>query len=348
MVIWTPRSGAVLISVLLMSSASSAQRRRRDPDEREYRSIARIQNDHPEDALTRYTALHSRNQSPRALAQIAGVEAQMGRWVAAEEHLRAAMSQQAHPWISRNRAALEQMRTRILEHVSELMVVSNVPGASLQVNGASAVALPLQEPLRVLVGSVVVDLRAEGHEPLRETLRTTPGRTRVELTLVPRAAVVATPPPAPEIPAVRPPPPAPRPAPPAVTVATTAPTNPPRTAATLGYVGLGAGALGLGVGVLGVVLRNAQVDRFINDNCAVRGGVVQGGGSCQSTYDAGGGMEAMATAGFVTGGVFLLAGVTALLLAPRAHRDERATPARVSVHCGWGPGDLGAACGGSF
>ena len=180
----------------------------------------------------------------------------MGRWVSAEEHLRRALERADDPWITRNRAALESIRERIAEHVSELTVVANVAGATLSVNGTPAGALPLSQPVRVLVGSVVLDVTAEGHEPVRQTVRAEVGRTRAEVTLVPRVTVAATPP----APVIAPAPvvaPLPAPAPRLVIAPAPVVARRDATITTLGYVGLGLGAVGLGVGVLGV----ARVER---------------------------------------------------------------------------------------
>jgi hypothetical protein len=331
------------VAALTLITSSSLVCAQDGDNEREYRHIARIQADRPEEALTRYQGLYEQSRSPRALAQIAGVEAQMSRWVAAEEHITAALASNDR-WIERNRPSLSEMQRTIRAHVSDLMIVANVPGAALSVNGESRGTLPLSQPVRVVAGQVRVELSADGFEPLRQSIEATPGRARVELALL-RSSLPAAPTPVtvavtPVVVTT------PAPAPSTVTLVTTPVVvdgNSGSILRPLGIASLALGAVGLGLGVAGVVISNGSVDSF-NRGCSVVNGMVMGGGNCQSDYDSGNTMRALGTVGFIAGGVFTAAGIAMIVAAPRA----RPTETRAAFGCGWGPGTVGIGCGGHF
>lgn len=347
-----PIVAAAALALAMASTAAGAQHR---GDDGEYRRIARIQADRPEEALTRYQALYEHTRSPRALAQIAGVEAQMGRWVVAQSHISDALATNDR-WIERNRSALEEMQRTILGHVCNLMVVANVPGATISVDGEARGTLPLSEPVRVTAGQVRVDLSAPGFESLRQVVNATPGRARVELAML--RAVIPTvtppavvPPPAAEpvaVPVTPVAPAAPAPTTAAPAAPATAPVvvvdgNPGATVRALGIASLALGVAGLGVGGVGVALFNSSVDAF-NRGCTVMNGVVTGGPTCQSNYDEGNTMRALSTAGFITGGVLTAAGIAMILAAPRA----RPSGDRAGVVCGGAIGSAFIGCSGVF
>ena len=101
---------------------------------------------------------------PRARAQMALAEQALGRWIQAEQHLQEALVAEADPWIRRHRAALRAALEVIGEHLGGLDVRGGVPGAEVRVEGRARGTLPLVLPLRVPVGTVVLEVRAPGQE----------------------------------------------------------------------------------------------------------------------------------------------------------------------------------------
>lgn len=324
---------ALLLASTALALPASAQV---DPNESEYARAQLLRGTQPEEALAVYRRLHEQGHAPRALVQMGQLEAQLGRWVLADEHLSAALAVTGDPWIDPRRIAVESNLAEVRRHVSEFTVVANIPGTHLRLNGQDLGTLPLARAPRIAVGQVVIDLDAEGYEHLRETAQATPGRSRVELSLVPRRVVAAQV----LLPAL-----AATPTPAASGTTPPAPTG-SSTLRTVGLVGLIGGGVGLGVGVLGLLLRNGQVSTFTDQGCWLDGAQVMGAGSCQSTYDAGGTMQGVALAGFIGGGVLAAAGMTLWLLGGRS-----ASPAgerHASLDCGVGPGTVGFRCGGTW
>lgn len=331
---------AALAFVLAAASVTTPAWSQVDPVEGEYARAQLLRASQPDEALAVYRQLHERTRAPRALVQIGQLEAQLGRWVRADEHLTAALAVTGDAWLEARRPAVTANLDEVRRHVSEFTVVANVPGARVRLNGEDVGTLPLARAPRVAVGQVVIDVDAEGYEHLRETAQATPGRSRVEVSLVARRVVAAVV------------------LPPATQGVAVAPTVGPRSATTtgaagnatlrtVGVVGMIGGGIGLGLGVVGLALRNGRVGAFSEQGCWLEGGsAVMGGGQCQAEYDAGGTMGALSVAGFVGGGVLAAAGVTLWLVGRGGGGGGERGERRAIVACGVGPGTVGVSCGG--
>lgn len=266
------------------------------------------------EAAAVFRELFARTGEPRALARLGLAEGALLRWADAEEHLQGALDRAADPWVIANRGSLEDVLRSVRQHLGSLTVTCPTPGATVQWTGQSPVALPLARPLRVPTGFLDLVVHAPGHSLVTRRVAVTAGTdpVAVEVTLsrepaTPAAVVTPTPPRASTTSRV---------------VSAPSP-SPPRRAwlRPLG-VGLSIGAgVSLGLGVLGVVLREGAASRFNEGRCRLypdRDEVSSGGAACAdelSNVQAG---QAIAVTGFVAAGVLGVAGVTALLLAPRA------------------------------
>lgn len=155
------------------------------------------------DALERFRQANSVAPSPRAVGQMGLAAKSLRLFVEAEDHLKRALASDGDPWVEQNRGALSLALSIVAKQLATLEVRCATPGASLQVNGEP---LPLGKPLRVLAGSVRVELSAPGHVPWRrDHVLTGGGRVELDAEPVaePRSEPLAAPPVAP-----RPPPPA--------------------------------------------------------------------------------------------------------------------------------------------
>lgn len=82
-------------------------------------------------------------------------------------------------------AALEKLRSR----VAQLTVISNVPGATLSIDGTLQGTLPLDAPLRIAAGRHELQLTAPHHAPVGRSIEVVGGDdARVELTFSEPAA----------------------------------------------------------------------------------------------------------------------------------------------------------------
>jgi hypothetical protein len=307
-----------------------------------------------------FRAIYAQTREPRALARQGLAEAAAEQWVAADEHLRAALGFATDAWINTNRQALARDLGLVEAHLGTLEVVAPVAGAELRVNDAVRGRLPLSAPLRLLAGTARLELRAEGYAPLIREVSVAPGVTtpqRIELQpqriepqrVTPPApppvvvATVATPPPVPPPVRVQPPRPPPE--------AHIPPEPPPPTRSTprvLGITGLALGGVWITLGVVGLVLRNGDASTFEERGCRLaREGdslaTSPAGADCDGLYSHGNTMQALSVAGFVAGGVFAAAGAVLLLTMPSGRGREV-----LALRCGMGPGDVGIACGGTL
>lgn len=287
---------------------------------------------HDDEARVEFEAAYAQRPEPRIAAQLGLACQASGDWVRADALLRQALSAAADPWITRNRAALDGARAVGDRHLATVHLTGSAPGARLRVNGTDAGALPLAEPLRVLAGSVSLDVSAEGFEPLTLRFVTAAGETlreRVELRPLPPsppAPVVQTPP----TPVVQ--------APPALVVQTPpAPVVRPPTAPLRGLA-LGAfsgAAVLVAAGVTALVLRDSVASDY-NQQCDAG----DARGPCGDLRDRAVGFG---TAGWITlplGAAMAAVGVVLITRdAPESRASSRAA-------CGLGPAS--AHCAFSF
>ncbi len=346
--------GGLLMTVVLSGGTAWGQ----TSSDAEYAHASELRSgQHFAEALAIYQRLAGLTHEPRAIAQVGVTEAQMGRWVAGEEHLTAALAT-SDRWVRHHRDVLQAALDQVRQHIGNLNVSSNVSGAELRVNDTSVGRLP-RAPVRVALGAVVVDLVADGYEPHRETVQVTGQSTQLELTLVRRATTASasiapidptpTPTPTPTSPArvgivVRGE--HPDEARPAVEVDTPAVRGDPASTLprTLAWASVAAGAAFLGLGVGTYLVGDSAAARWNSAQCLPPGILRET--ACPDERSTAETMGVLATVGFVGAG---LLGATSVVLfvTARSPRDERPT-ARGLVGCGPGPGQLGLSCGGRF
>lgn len=146
------------------------------------------------EALEAFRQAAETHSTPRALAQMGLAEQALGHWVAAEAHLKLALEHPNNPWVSRNRDTLTRSLAAVGERLGSIELSCDVAGANVSVNGTPAGTTPLSEPLRVVSGSVVVEVIAEGYHPMTRTLQVNAGSlARENVTLVPLRVTPVTP-----------------------------------------------------------------------------------------------------------------------------------------------------------
>ncbi len=142
-----------------------------------------------EEALAVFRQAWERCHQPRAQAQVALTEAQLGMWVEAAQHLESALRATGDAWIQQRRPRLEQQRDTVLAHVGRVRIRGNVDGADVRVNGTSIGTLPMTEPVWVLSGDATIEVRAAAHVPQsRRVVIGANGLTQETFTLAPAAA----------------------------------------------------------------------------------------------------------------------------------------------------------------
>lgn len=277
------------------------------------------------EALERFTQAYEASSSPRALAQMGLAEQALGRWLDAERHLDQAIAAE-DAWIAERRPLLTEALSAIRGRLASVEASASVEGAELYLNGAAAGVLPLAAPVRVVAGPIELEVRAEGHRPLRRTIEARGGqlvREHFEL-----AAIEAPPAPAPE---------------PEVPIAAPPPAPAPASARgplwTSGAIVAGVAALAIVSAGVAMGIREEDAQAFASDGCLPAAGTRFE--ACQDRWARGHAAEDAAIGLFVTAGAFA-AGASVLFAIGASEPD----PSQASLTCA--PSIGGAVCAGRF
>lgn len=335
-----------LLLVLSLTVASSAAYAQRDPFEARFEQGRSLRRDHRDaEALTVFQQIYDEGHQSRALAQVGLAEAALGRWADAESHITQALAQ-PDAWVTQNRSggvALEQQLQRIATHLGSLEVVCDAPGATVWIGDRRMAALPLSRPLRIEVGRVTFEVRAEGFTTsqrvadvvagglaretvtLSRTLAVTIATSSNNTITLPGSGASATS---------------------GATRSTTTPadatTDSGSTLRTLAWVSAGGALLFLAGGGASYAVASSAAERWNDDSQCLRPGFTreQTCGADQSTANT---MTALEVVGFI-GGAALAATSAVLFVVSRPRERERAT----ALTCGVGVGALGVSCGARF
>ena len=297
------------------------------------------------EALKVLEVVYRRSKRARALAEVALTERALDRLVSAERHLKQALAT-ADPWIDSQSQRLLSVLAAIQSKLGSLRVlVPEVEGALVLVNGRRIGTTPLRKPIVLKAGTIVVEVRANGYRPITRTLELEPGAgVRERFLLVATstskgAATVAR-----ASPSSRPPtldskaagseqatPAMPSPVPPAKEGAAVALSAGPDLRLPA-YVSAGGAVVAVGVGFAFLFIRNGHVDEF-NDDTVCLVGDQSRGERCGDKLDAANTAEAVMTGAFIGGGVLAAAAAVLFFL---DGSDDESVAAFVP-----GPGDVG-------
>jgi hypothetical protein len=103
------------------------------------------------------------------------VEAELGRWREAAEHLRFAMNSFPTSGKPEHRKLLDKTFARVSGQVAPLTIRVNIDGAEVLVDGASVGTSPLRDSVFVEPGSRAVEARRPGYLPVRLVVSATGG-----------------------------------------------------------------------------------------------------------------------------------------------------------------------------
>jgi hypothetical protein len=165
-----------------------------------------------ERALPLFQKAYDLLPSPRTAGQLGLAEMAVGYWVDAEQHLGSALESPDHPWVSKNRRALDDALAKVRQNIGTLVVEGQPAGAAVAVNHRPAGTLPLAAPLRVAKGKALIEVTAPGYAPASQSVQLVGGdQQRVSVSLQKLAVAATEPHPGGEVVAPPPPPPEPKP-----------------------------------------------------------------------------------------------------------------------------------------
>lgn len=280
-------------------------------------------NGRDEEALAVFSrALEQAPDSTRIKVHLAATYQALGQWVEAERYLREAASNPDDAYIRRHRTTIEKAYAFIEQRLGSLDVVGGPAGAELVLSGRPVGQLPLTQPVRVPVGSYLLEVRKHGYYTVSRPISIGSGAMlRESVTLGEREqaelAVGST--------AERGP------------IEADAGSGSPRWLTwTLG--GAGVGALAISAVAFGV--REKHAARWNSDDCTAPG--LTRGEVCQGELDSGRSAESVGIGAAIASGVLFGGALTSYFL-------ERRQPTTETVRVDGCSLGLGAArCFGSF
>ena len=280
-------------------------------------------NGRDEEALAVFAkALKQAPDSTRIKVHLAATYQALGQWVEAERYLREAASDPDDAYIRRHRATIEKAYAFIEQRLGSLDVVGGPEGAELVLSGRPVGQLPLAQPVRVPIGSYLLEVRKPGYYTVSRPVSIGGGAMlRESVVLGDREQQAAGGGPARDGGPVE---------------ADTGAGSPRWLTWTLG--GAGVGALALSAVAFGV--REKHAARWNSDDCTAPG--LTRGEVCQAELDSGHSAERWGIGAAIASGVFFGGALTNYFL-------ERREPTTETVRVDGCSLGLGAAhCFGSF
>lgn len=324
------RAWTIAASVILASATAFGQQGNTELTAILRRGLELRQQHLDEAALAQFLRAEQISHEPRVLAQIALAEQALQRWVAASRYLREALAASGDDYIVRHRAELEPALQDIERNLGTVIVTGGVQGAEVWVGNERLGTLPLREPVRLLPGSAVIEVRAAGYQPAVASVVVRAGAVaRVNAALVPFVAASVPDPRAYQGIA-------------AASVPVVVPSSPRRN---WGWGTMFTGIGLLGVGTLGLVMGEAAAASYNGGGCVYANGLSFGPSYCVDRYNTTMAWRYTGYVGLGLGVVSTVVGIVLLATSPRA-----ATPAvaRRGIECGFGGSPISFACEGSF
>jgi hypothetical protein len=109
-------------------------------------------------------------RSVRVQVHLSNVYQALGQWLPADQYLRMALAQPDHPYVQRHRQELDDARAVIEDNIGSLDVEGEPAGAEVRLNGHLIGTLPLSAPVPVTVGSYTLEVKLDGHYPVRRPI----------------------------------------------------------------------------------------------------------------------------------------------------------------------------------
>jgi hypothetical protein len=194
------RAGFVRVCVLLTLVGTTVRARAEGDDAGEAqirRGLELRKAGQDDQALDAFRSAYKVKASPRAQAQMGMAEQALGRWVDAERDLKGALAVEQDVWIARNSATLKRSLATVTEHLGSVQIVGSPAGARVVIDERDVGRLPIDAPVRVPAGEVLVTVSASGYVDISRKITVGVGSLAREVialhAVASSPAVVATP-----------------------------------------------------------------------------------------------------------------------------------------------------------
>jgi len=265
-------------------------------------------------------ALLKAPSSVRVKVHLAATHQALGQWVEADRYLGEVLRQPDDPYVRRHRETIDKAFQFVDRRLGSLDVVGEPDGAELVLSGRSIGVLPLTAPVRVPIGSYVLEVRKQGYYSVTRPIAMGGGQLLRESVILGRRA-------------------------PRATVATAAPepsaSDSGGSPRWLTWTLTGAGLLSATASVVAFQIRENHAERWNSDACLQPG--FTRGQACAGELDDGRRAERWGIGTGIATGVLLGGALTSFLLEHRAPEED---PTLALEGCGFGVASAG--CFGSF
>jgi hypothetical protein len=153
----------ILMAALTVAAVTEGGARAEDVESLVKKGVELRRQGKEREALELFQRAAKIKETPRVSAQMGFAEQALGKWVDAESHLKAALEAEKDPWISKNRAVIQEAQRAVALHLGSLEVWGEPAGAEILVDGQPAGALPSSGAIRLPLGEVTVTVRHPGY-----------------------------------------------------------------------------------------------------------------------------------------------------------------------------------------
>jgi len=179
--------GLGLGAVLVLLAAASPALADHDDEELIRKGVELRRAGKDEQALEVFQQAYKNHPTGRARAQAGFAEQALGRWLDAERDLTDALANTGEPWVAKNAATLRQSLSVVAQHLGNLQILGSPAGATVKFDDRSVGTLPMEAPVRVTAGEVLVAVSAPGHVQIRRKLTVEAGTMVRETFTLPAA-----------------------------------------------------------------------------------------------------------------------------------------------------------------
>ena len=155
--------GLILVLGVLAVSVPVEARKSDQVDELIRRGVELRRSGQDAKALEAFRSAFQIHAVPRAQAQMGFAEQALGQWVDAEKDLTAALQAKDDAWIAKNAMTIRASVATVGQHLGSLQMLGSPAGAHIKVDERDVGTLPLDAPVRVTAGEILITVSAPGY-----------------------------------------------------------------------------------------------------------------------------------------------------------------------------------------
>ena len=155
---------AIVLSGITVANAQEPQKRTNPTTAADWnsRGVQHRKDGEHEKALEAFQKADELERTPKSRGQLGFVEHDLGRYVAAEEHLGEALEAKSDPWVTKNRKFLAEALDLTKRHLGYVKLGGGESGATVTIQAKPVGVMPIDKPIRVEEGEVLITVNSPG------------------------------------------------------------------------------------------------------------------------------------------------------------------------------------------